>query len=136
MARILLKTFRMIAPLFNDPQYQSLRAVLDVASARHQALAGNIANVNTPGYQRLDTNPVFQQELERAIKSGDSEKLQQMTPKISVDTNAVSFRKDGNNVNLEREMVELTKNSVQFDVSATLLAKRYAALRMAITGRG
>lgn len=125
----------MITPLFSDPQYQTLRVLLDVSSARHQALASNVANVNTPGYQRFDTSPTFQQELQRAIQSEDVNKLNTFTPQIQMDKNSPSLRKDGNNVNLEREMVELTKNSTQYEVSTALLAKRYQMLRLAITGR-
>ncbi len=126
----------MISPLFNDTQYQSLRAMLDVSMSRHQALAGNVANINTPGYHRSDIDPTFMQELQRATQTGDMAKLQTLTPKTQVDDKSPSFRLDGNNVNLEREMIEIAQNSTQFEISAAMLAKRYQSLRMAITGRG
>jgi len=108
---------------------------MDVSAARQTALAGNIANVNTPGYQRSDINPIFQQELERAIASKDTDKLKSLTPKIHIDTNSPSVRVDGSNVNLERELIEIAKNSAQFEVSASMLTKKYQGLRMAITGK-
>jgi flagellar basal-body rod protein FlgB len=125
----------MISPLFADAQYQALKATLDVSAARHKALAGNIANVNTPSYHRQDISPLFQQELQKAIQSGDMEKLQALNPKVETDASALALRADGNTVNLEREMVEMTKNSTQYEVASTFLAKKYASLRMAITGK-
>ena len=110
--------------------------MLDVSMARQNALASNVANINTPGYKRYDVSATFQQELQRAAQTGDVTKLQTLVPKIEVDDKTPSFRLDGNNVNLEREMVELTKNSTQYEVSATLLMKRYKMIRMAITGKG
>jgi flagellar basal-body rod protein FlgB len=125
----------MIGALFNDPQYQAFRALMDASVARHTAIAGNIANVNTPGYQRQDTSSIFQQQLEQAISSGDAEKLKDLTPKIETDTKSPVVRADGSNVNLERELVEMAKNSAQFDVTSAMITKRYQTLRMAITGK-
>ncbi len=125
----------MISPLFADAQYQALRTSLDVAAARHKALASNIANVNTPAYKRQDISPAFQQELERAVQSQDIDKLQSLSPEVEVDESAPSLRVDGNTVNIEREIVEMAKNSSAYEVSATFLAKRYASLRMAISGK-
>jgi len=125
----------MIPALFNDAQYQTLRALLDVSFARHAALAGNVANVNTPGYRRQDASPVFQQELTRAIEARDVSKLHSLVPQIGIDSSAAPARMDGSNVNLEREMVEIAKNSAQYEVSAALISKRYQMLRAAITGK-
>jgi flagellar basal-body rod protein FlgB len=125
----------MINALFNDPQYLSMRTLMDASQARHTALAGNIANVNTPGYQRKDFNPIFKMELEKAIQSKDVNTLKSIAPKISLDSQAGPVRMDGSNVNLERELIEMAKNSAQYEVSAAMIAKKYAALRLAITGK-
>jgi len=126
----------MIQALFNDSQYHTLRVLLDSSYARHAALAGNVANVNTPGYQRQDTSPIFRQALDRAIKDGDMKTLRDLQPTVGIDADAPPVRMDGSNVNMERELVEMAKNSAQFEVSAMLMAKRYQQLRLAITGRG
>jgi flagellar basal-body rod protein FlgB len=126
----------MISAVFNDSQYQTLRTLMDASLARHTALSSNVANINTPGYQRRDVSSTFQTELDKAIQSGDYTQIKNLKPVIEVDTKTPSLRLDGNNVNLEREMVEIAKNSAQYEVSATLLAKKYQGLRLAITGRG
>ncbi|MDD2709700.1 MAG: flagellar basal body rod protein FlgB [Verrucomicrobiae bacterium] len=125
----------MIDAIFKNPQYQTLRNLIETSAVRHGALAGNVANVNTPGYHRQDLSSIFQKELDGAIKDQDVAKLRQLTPRIQTDTETPSLRLDGNNVNLEREMVEIAKNSMQLDIAASLLAKRYQTLRKAITGK-
>jgi flagellar basal-body rod protein FlgB len=125
----------MISAIFNDAQYHTLRSLMDTALARHEALSSNVANVNTPGYQRRDVSSTFQTELQHAIHDGNVEKLRTFKPRLEVDTNTPSLRLDGNNVNLEREMVEIAKNSAQYEVSASMLAKKYQGLRLAIMGR-
>jgi len=49
----------MIDKLFNDPTYAMSKAMLDVTTQKHEALAANIANVNTPGYRRVDVSSTF-----------------------------------------------------------------------------
>jgi flagellar basal-body rod protein FlgB len=135
MAWLLLKNTLVISAIFNDTQYHTLRAVMDAAVARHTALASNVANVNTPGYQRRDISATFEQELQRAVQTGDPNQIRTVLPKIEVDQLTPSLRMDGNNVNLEREMVEIAKNSAQYEVSSALLSKKYQGLRMAISGK-
>ena len=47
--------------IFSTPALQSLRLTMDEAAIRHQAISSNIANVNTPGYQRMDVSSNFEQ---------------------------------------------------------------------------
>lgn len=125
----------MVSALFSDSQYQSLHATLDVAELRQKLLSANVANVNTPGFRRQELRPSFEAEFQRALEQGDVEKLSQLTPQVATDEQSPSFRGDGNNVNLEREMIELAKNSTQYEVSATVMSKRLQMLRMAVTGK-
>jgi len=58
----------MLANLFNATTIPALGEVVNFAQARHTVLAGNIANVNTPGYRLRDLSPTeFQQRLKEAI---------------------------------------------------------------------
>ena len=101
----------MISPLFNDPQYQSLRAMLDVSMPVRNAFASNVANINTP-LQALRRQCHLSVGTSTRRPDRDVTKLQTLVPKIEVDDKTPSvFRLDGNNVNLEREMVELTKSN-------------------------
>jgi len=44
----------MIDALFADSYYTAAKKMLDVTALRHEAIASNLANVETPGYKRLD----------------------------------------------------------------------------------
>ena len=47
----------MIEALFNQPNYQATKKLLDVSVLRHEALASNLANLETPNYKRIDVAP-------------------------------------------------------------------------------
>src|SRR3989442_15328046 len=58
----------MLSGLFNSTTIPALGEVLNFAQARHTVLAGNIANVNTPGYRLRDLSQTeFQQRLKEAM---------------------------------------------------------------------
>ncbi|MES2308994.1 MAG: flagellar basal body rod protein FlgB [Verrucomicrobiota bacterium] len=127
-----------ITPLFNDSTLQSLKLTLDAASLRHGAIASNIANISTPGYKRLDVAPQFQTEFQNALAQlNRGEEAHPLYPAntIQKDASILSEKADGNNVNLDSEMLEMTKNQTLFEFSSTLAAKRYNGLKVAITGR-
>jgi flagellar basal-body rod protein FlgB len=103
-----------------------LNRVLDATALRSQALAGNIANVNTPGYQRRDVN--FMSELKTALQSRSQASLKQFAPTIEKDKSASS-------VNLEREFSAISENQLLYTTSADILARKYAGVRRAIKGQ-
>ena len=108
-----------------------LSAVLDAASLRQRAFAQNIANVNTPNYKRLDVS--FEDELAKSLKQGSS--LEKIHPQLIEGTPGDTNRTDGNNVDIDLEMGNLTKNGLLYTAAAQILASRLAMLRSAITGR-
>lgn len=87
---------------------------LDAAWLRNMAISQNIANVNTPHYKRKFVS--FEEHLSEFQKNGkyDNEALAKMTLTIEEETNT-SMRMDGNNVNLDTEMAEMTKNSLRYN---------------------
>ena len=127
-----------IEQLFNDPTTQSLKMTLDAASVRHSALASNVANVNTPGYQRVDLSNSFKATLDAALHQVDQGKeitpSQLPEPQVTVASVQNQARYDGNTVNMDQEMTDKIKNQTDFDFSAQLLALKYAGLKAAITG--
>jgi len=125
----------MIDALFNDPGYLGAKRMLDATVARHEAIASNIANAETPHYQRLDLAPSFRQELERAVASKDPAQLRSLHTRIAVDPRAVSANRDGNTVNIEHELVEMSRNTLENAVQTQIVSASLAKLRMAITGK-
>jgi flagellar basal-body rod protein FlgB len=124
----------MIDALFNDPGYLGAKRMLDATVARHEAIASNIANAETPHYKRLDIAPSFSKELQSAIASQDSTRLNSLQTSIVPDARALATNRDGNTVNLEHELVELGQNTLENAVQTQIVSGALAKLRMAITG--
>jgi flagellar basal-body rod protein FlgB len=125
----------MIEALFNQSNYVAMKKMLDVTAIRSEAIASNIANVETPGYQRIDVSPSFQRELQRAISSSSPQQISQLTPRLEVDLNAVARTRDGNSVQLENELLLLNQNSMEHQVETQFITSAMLKLRQAITGR-
>lgn len=125
----------MIEPLFNQPSYVGAKKMLDATMLRSQAIAKNIANLETPNYRRVDLSPSFQAELKRALGSGDVRQIATVRPSLMTSTTAVSSSQDGNTVRMERELMELSQNALQHTLQTQLISGRLSRLRLAITGR-
>ena len=126
----------MIQTLFNQSNYVVTKKLLDATVLRHQAIAGNLANVETPNYKRIDVAPSFQAQLSNAVKANDPGQIANIpVPTLSVDPMAVASNRDGNSVNLEQEMLAMNENSLAHTLEAQLITGSMLKLRMAITGR-
>jgi flagellar basal-body rod protein FlgB len=125
----------MIDALFNQPGYLGAKRMLDATVTRHDAIAANIANAETPHYKRMDLAPSFRTELQSALAGQDAARLGSLRPKLAVDTQALPGNRDGNTVNLEHELVELSQNSLQHAVESQLVSASLMKIRLAITGK-
>jgi flagellar basal-body rod protein FlgB len=125
----------MIEGLFNQPSYLAAKKTLDAVAVRQQAIANNIANLETPGYKRVDLAPSFRTELDRACASGDASQIAALKPTLSVDPTAVANSRDGNTVSLENEMMQLNQNAMTHTLETQMLSSMLMRLKMAITGK-
>lgn len=125
----------MIDGLFSDSNYLAAKRMLDVTVMRHEAIASNLANIETPNYKRIDVSPSFENQLQQAVASKDPEQLAALQPSLTVDTQAVSGRNDGNTVQLETEMLKLNQNVVEHSLETQLVTKSLMRMRLAITGK-
>ncbi len=123
----------VIEQLFSSSNYQATKQLLDVAVRRHEAVATNLANIETPGYKRVDLPKEFAHELASRIRSGDAKSV--VIPDFVQDLTISSQRKDGNNVDMDKEMMALSKNAAEFDALADFVSGSLKQLRLAITGR-
>jgi len=109
-----------------------LSRLLDVASLRHRVIAQNVANVNTPGYHRLDLD--FEDAFARAVADGDPAAALRVQPSIVEDTSGPE-RADGNNVDIDNELSRLEKNTLLYRTFAQIIASQVATQRSAIQGQ-
>ncbi|HTD66940.1 MAG TPA: flagellar basal body rod protein FlgB [Candidatus Limnocylindria bacterium] len=125
----------MIEALFNQPGYLAAQRMLDAAVVRHEAIASNIANQETPNYKRLDVAPNFSAQLNSALASKDAGQLKSLQPRLAVDTSATSPNRDGNTVNIEQELLAMNQNQIVHTLETQLVTGTLMKLRLAITGR-
>lgn len=131
----------------SDPLFGIHARALGVWQRRAEAIAGNLANADTPDYKARDVD--FRQVLAEA-GSGDGN-LQLATPsagQIGSDGNTVpgdiplAWRvpmqpsMDGNTVDTQVEQAAYAANSVHYQASLTFITAQIRMLRTAITGGG
>ncbi len=125
----------MIDSLFSGGNYQSTQILMDVALERHKVLAGNLANSETPGYQRMDLDPTFKATLEKLVASGS------VTPElgsqiaISPERGLRPTSPDGNNVEVDRELMMINENALRYEALGQFVSGSLTRLKTAITGR-
>lgn len=118
--------------LIDTPLMRGMERVLDVSALRHQIIATNLANVDTPGYRTRDLRP-FTGEIEQAM-AGNLEDAS-FTP-VAHEIPGLLERPDGNNVSVERETLLLAQNQLRFTVAVAFLKSEFHTLSAAINGGG
>lgn len=121
-----------------------LGKMLDKAALHQRVISANVANVATPGYQRMGVD--FDQALQKAVRASRSHLLRTDPDHLPDPNYAMSIKpevvkiEDGywngiNNVNIDQEMTDLAKNQLDFDMASRLLAGRFNGLKTAIRGK-
>jgi flagellar basal-body rod protein FlgB len=123
----------MIDALFADNNYIALKRMLDATELRHEALAANIANIETPGYKRIDLPKNFNEEFAACMAKGNAARLP--APTLVPDTDAPTQRLDGNNVEMDKELLAMSSNTVQYDTLTEFVSNSLKQLKTAITGQ-
>ncbi|MCR4438162.1 MAG: flagellar basal body rod protein FlgB [bacterium] len=136
----------MLDGIFDRTSIPLLHRLLNLTAARERAIASNVANVATPGYRRKDV--AFDELLEEATGRGFLAGLKSDGRHMEVggarghgvpvpieESPGGSAGANGNNVNVETEMVELAKTQLTYMVSAQLISNNFKALLASIRGR-
>ncbi len=125
----------MIDDLMQRENYVLAKKLLDVSHAKQNAIASNLANVETPGYKRVDIETSFANQLKRAAASNDVEGIRDLQYRTVQDLNSPSQRADGNNVQIDQELLAMQKNAIQYEFLANYTSTSLSRLKTAITGR-
>ena len=135
----------MLSGLFDSTNIPVLGEVLNFAQARHGVLAGNIANVNTPGYRTRDLSEgAFQERLKEAISQARSG--QPLSPGLASSQEGDPIRgvraslenilyHDDTNIDLEKQVAEISKNQLLHNFALTVMTDQFALLESAISER-
>ncbi|WP_291983016.1 flagellar basal body rod protein FlgB [Luteitalea sp.] len=129
-----------LSPITSDAQMMSaLRQTLSRAAAKQVVSASNLANLSTPGYkaQEVDFDTTLDQQggggrlavtNSRHIGGGDQSVGEYQT-RTSED---VAGRRDGNTVQVDRELLNMTRAAGEFARAQTALAAKFRLVRYAI----
>jgi len=109
----------------STPLMNLLETFLDVTAQRHQLVVGNMANVDTPGYQTQDID--FRGELQRAEANGPANFLP-----VVRSVHGLLERPDGNNVSLDREGLLLAETQIEYNLGVQFMRHEFQNLLYAI----
>jgi len=110
-----------------DATQLSLEAALRGSSLRQTLLTDNLANVNTPGYQRKDVD--FHAELASAMQSGEALDTVSFSP---TSDSARVVRADGSGIDADQESAELAKNALEYQALVSIAGTRTNILQIAM----
>jgi flagellar basal-body rod protein FlgB len=147
----------MLSSMFQSSTIPVLEQVVNFTEARHGVLAGNIANLDTPGYKTRDLSPaLFQERLKEAIETqhqpdsptahGDAVNVSPYTSEQRNEKQIAAFNKvkdsmksilrhDGDDVSMEQQVNEMVKNQQQHNLAINIMSAQFRLLRAAITER-
>jgi len=122
-----------------DPTFQGLANALTLHQQRHEVVASNLANVETPGFRARDLDARdFAAALDAAFAgraAGEAgEAGEPSSPLEPVDDTSALPRADGNTVDLDLQMAKLAANGERYVALARILGERITLMRQAIEG--
>ncbi len=127
-----------------DSTIGTITGWLNGLARRQDAISNNIANIDTPGYQRQDAP--FESELQREIGTGSQPLLTSDPRHISAGSKLrsqlgmdpaqllTSSRLDQNNVDIDQEMISLSETQMRYQAAASALNIKLGTLRQVIGG--
>jgi len=113
----------------------ALRRQMTIAVAKQVASSGNLANVDTPDYKAVEVS--FESALDERLAPLDATNAKHFSlsspGQMSVnEIQGVTPRRDGNTVQLDRELLTMSRASGDFSAAQTALAAKFRLVRYAI----
>ena len=124
----------MLENLYSANNYVLTNKMLDASHIRHEALSNNIANVETPNYKRRDLPVSFEKELNQAVERGDNVRLRELPLRTEIDKRTKPIGLDGNNVELDKELLEINRNALNYTFLSQYVGGSIQTLNKAIKG--
>jgi len=130
-----------------DNTFKTLQRSLDVRARKHEVILSNVANADTPNYKAFEV--IVEEELSKPGTTSGNSDLYITNPLHISDGNdgganihlkkveisdSVTLRGDGNTVNMEKEMAELSENNLMYRATTQLLQKKFSWLLKAVQG--
>ena len=115
-------------------QNKIIGTAMNAAVVRSNVINNNIANADVPGFTKSVVNfeNMLSQQLTEAKTTGKLN-LGNVKPVVNYSLQGFNYRIDGNNVDVETEMVELYQNSAKYDVMTSSLMSNYKRINLVMT---
>lgn len=117
-----------------DRTIQVMHDRLNLNSVNQELISSNLANINTPGYAAKDIS--FEQTLRESLEEQPLHLARSQDQHLDPTDLHLALKSpeitETGAVDLEWEMMKLTKNSVEYQYIVTMLNKKFAMLRTAI----
>lgn len=127
----------------SGPVDAAIGQALNGLATRQRVISNNVANVDTPGFKASQVS--FEDQLQGAINRNeqslvtmvvdnplhittDPATVQDVQPKITTSTNTTN-RVDGNNVDIDKQMVELADTTLNYNALVQVISARLALTR-------
>ncbi len=138
----------MFEGIFQSTTIPIMEQVLGFTEARQNVLAGNIANLDTPGYKVRDLSVEdFQDRLKQAVKArrqggvyrSPGEGPMAASSRRSVNIAGVAkdsktiTRHDGDNVGMEYQVSEMVKNQMRHNMALSIMVSQFRLLQAVIS---
>jgi flagellar basal-body rod protein FlgB len=112
----------------------------DASWKRNEVISNNIANVDTPGYKRKDVQ--FESYLMSALLGDDSldervgeANMDILDATVYTDNSNLSFRLDGNNVDIDTESANLAENQIRYYSLMDSMTQEFSRLKTVLSAR-
>lgn len=118
--------------LFNSSDI--IGQAMNASILRNDVIINNIANADVPGFKKsvVEFESYLSNELEKAENKGGIVNFNNIQPSIHISNETFSHRLDGNNVDIEMEMVSLVQNNTRYDVMANSMMNNYRRINTVI----
>lgn len=114
-----------------NKNFTLLSKMLDLLSANQRVYSQNVANVNTPNYRRRQFR--FDSALRNAMQKGTPEAYADIQGYVSRPNNT-PVRNNGNNVDIDREMISINENGSEYQIYTNIYVKKSGLVKKAIRG--
>ncbi|HCC07614.1 MAG TPA: flagellar basal body rod protein FlgB [Clostridiales bacterium] len=109
-----------------------LEKALDASLMRNEVIANNISNVDTPGYKKKAVR--FEELLHSAMGNGQVLNVDGIDPEVYTDNANLSYRSDGNNVDIDTEMADMAKNTIKYNVLIARMNGKFNSIKTVLRG--
>ncbi len=128
--------------MISTDAYNYIDVLNKAASAswtKNEIISNNIANVDTPDFKRSDLD--FESLLQSAMSASNSKNLDKkvssinlnsLNPTVYTDYEELSYRYDGNNVDIDTENAYLADNQIKYYAYINSINQEFNRLKMVL----